>query len=233
MATPILDRVSQDLAYKLQDPVSSGSGNGVRLSAAERFRYIIRAYRRLLRMVMVLYPNLTQKIFHDFFTEATGTTSASGQITSLTNWSEVFEVFVKEPTDESYVRANFVSPEDYLKVKQEENAFYVPSLNNDLYYWTRRSNDIYILPTVTLSYVMTYRPDTAKIIEDAGQSGASDLDIATEYQDLLLSLACAEAYLDTNQTDAVSAYKKDVAEQLALIVNMSRDKETKDEVKET
>ncbi len=233
MATPILDRISQDLAYKLQDPVTSGSSNGVRISAAERFRYIIRAYRRLLRMVMVLYPNLIQKIFHDFYTEASGTTSSTGRITTLINWSEVFEVFVKEPTDEDYVRANFVSPEDYLKVKQEENAFYVPSLNDNLYFWTRRSDDIYLLPTVILSWIMTYRPDTAKIIEDAGQGGATDIDIATEYQDLLLSLACAEAYLDINQVDAVKAYKQDVVEQLSLMANMSKEKEIKDETKET
>jgi len=36
MATPILDIVSKDLAYKLQDPVSSGTTNGVRISAADR-----------------------------------------------------------------------------------------------------------------------------------------------------------------------------------------------------
>ena len=104
-------------------------------------------------MVMVLYPNLIQKIFHDFYAETTGTTLGTGIITSLTNWSEVFEVFVKEPTDEDYVRANFISPEDYLKVKQEENAFYVPSLTNNLYYWTRRSDDIYLLLTFALSFI--------------------------------------------------------------------------------
>ena len=85
-----------------------------------------------------------------------------------------------------------------------------------------------IFPVATI-----IKHDTAKIIEDAGQGGASDLDIATEYQDLLLSLACAEAYLDINQVDAVAAYKQDVTEQLALMANMSKTKETKDETKET
>ena len=54
MATPILDQISMDLAYKLQDPVSSGTGSGTRLSANERFRYIIRAYRRLMRMITIV-----------------------------------------------------------------------------------------------------------------------------------------------------------------------------------
>lgn len=231
MATPILDQVSIDLAYKLQDPVSTGSSNGIRLSADERFRYIIRAYRRLLRMVMVLYPDLMQKIYHDFYANSSGTTSTDGRITTLTDWSEVFEVFVKEPTDEDYVRANFISPEDYLKVKNEENPFYTPDLNVDLYFWTRRSNDIYILPAVQLNYQLTYRPDKAAAIESLGQGGAQDLDMATEYLDLLLALACAEAYVDIGQYDLAGAYKQDVNEQLALLANLSNKMDMKDEEK--
>ncbi len=234
MATPILNQVSIDLAYKLQDPVSSGTGDGIRLSATERFRYIIRAYRRLLRMVMILYPDLMQKIFHDFYLESSGTSTVAGVIAlgDSVNFSEVHEVFCKEPTDEDYVRSNFVSPEDYLKVKREENPFYTPNLNTDQYYWTRRSDDIYLLPTVQLSYELTYRPDKAQDIEDAGQGGAVDLDISTEYLDLLLSLACAEAYLDINQGDAVNAYRQDVAEQLQLLAGLSNKMDVKDETKE-
>lgn len=231
MATPILDRASIDLAYKLQDPVSTGTSNGIRVSAAERFRYIIRSYRRLLRMVMVLYPDLMQKIYHDFYAEASGTTNVSGQITTLTNWSEVFEVFCKEPTDEDYVRANFISPEDYLKVSNEENPFYTGNLNTNQYYWTRRSDDIYILPAVQLSYQLTYRPDKAAAIESAGQGGAVDLDISTEYLDLLLSLAAAEAYLDIGQPDLAGAYKGDVNEQLALLASVSKRMDMTDETK--
>ena len=239
MATPILDQVSIDLAYKLQDPVSSGSGNGVRLSADERFRYIIRAYRRLLRMVTVLYPDLMQKIYHDFYKTATGTSNSNGIITSLDpgspappEWSEIFEVYCKEPTDEDYVRANFISPEDYLKVKHEENPFYMADLNTDQYYWTRRSDDIYLLPAITLSYELTYRPDTAKLIEDAGLGGTTDIDISTEYLDLLLALACAEAYMDIGQGNFAGAYKNDVNEQLALLANVSNKMDIKDEDKE-
>lgn len=232
MATPILNQVSIDLAYKLQDPVSSGTGDGIRLSADERFRYIIRAYRRLLRMIMVLYPDLMQKVYHDFYEEASGTTNASGQITSLTSWSEVFEVFTKQPTDEDYVRANFISPENFLKVKREENAFYTASLNTNQYFWTRRSNDIYLLPAVQLNYELTYRPDRAAEIETAGQGGAVDLDVATEYLDLLLALTCAEAYLDIGQFNISGAYKQDAQEQLSLLVGLTQKKEAKDETDE-
>lgn len=234
MATPILDQVSIDLAYKLQDPVSTGSSNGIRLSAGERFRYIIRAYRRLLRMTMVLYPDLMQKMFHDFYAEKTGTSNTSGVISlSSTNWSEIFEVFCKEPADEDYVRANFISPEDYLKVKLEENAFFTPSLNTDQYFWTRRSSDVHLLPTVQLSYQLTYRPDKAKDVEDGGQGGVTDIDISTEYLDMLLSLASAEAYMDIGQLDLVNAYNQDAAGQLGLLANVSNKTEIKDETDET
>jgi len=233
MATPILNQVSKDLAYKLQDPVSAGTGNGVRLSAAERLRYIIRSYRRLLRMVAVLYPNLSQKIFQDFFQELSGTSTGGGVVSPAINWSEIHEAFVREPGDEDYVRANFISPEDYLKVKHEENPFYAGNLNTDMFYWTRRSNDIYFLPAVTLQYELTYRSDKAQDIEDGGQGGAVDLDISTEYLDLLLSLACVEAYIDIGQGDVAGAYKQDVNEQLQLLAGFSNKMEQTDDTKET
>ena len=234
MATPILDQISIDLAYKLQDPVSLGTDAGVRLSADERFRYIIRGYRRLLRMIMVLYPDLMQKVYHDFYTESSGITNISGQITDLTYWSEIFEIFTKQATDEDYVRANFISPEDYLKVKREENAFYTASLNTAQYFWTRRSNDIYILPAVRLDYELTYRPDKAAQIEALGQGNSEgvDIDIATEYLDMLLGVACQEAYLDIGQFNISGAYKQDVQEQLSLLVGLTQKKEAKDEIDE-
>lgn len=229
MATPVLDQVSIDLAYKLQDPVVSGLSNGVRLSAGERFRYIIRAYRRLLRAITILYPDLIQKIYHDFYKPATGTTNSIGQITTLTDWSEVFEVFVKEPTDENYTKAYFISPEDFAKVEYGINTFYRGDLNTNKYYWTRRSDNIHIVPMVSLDYKVIYRPDTAAIIEGTGQGGAIDLDIATEYLDLLLSFASAEAYLDIGQGNVAGAYKQDVNEQLSLLAGLTNKMEKKDE----
>ncbi len=102
-------------------------------------------------------------------------------------------------------------------------------MNTDKYFWTRRSDDVYLLPAVQLAYELTYRPDKAKQIEDDGQGGDYDIDISTEYLDLLLSLACAEAYLDINQVDAVNAYNQDVASQLSLLAGLSNKMDIKDE----
>lgn len=233
MATPILDQVSIDIAYKLQDPVSAGSSNGTRLSADERFRYIIRGYRRLMRMITILYPDLMSKISHSFYETASGTTT-SGGVVSHTAFSEIYEIFCKEPSDEDYVRANFVVPEDFLKVFYEENAFFTPDLNTNSYFWTRKSNnELLIMPAVTLDWVSSYRKDTAALVEAGGQGGSQDLELGTEYLDLLLSLACAEAYMDINQGDAVNSYRQDVNEQLALLANLSMKQESKDDIKET
>jgi hypothetical protein len=184
-------------------------------------------------MITVLYPDLMAKISHSFYDTDSGTTTSAGVISHVA-FSEIYEIFCKEPSDEDFVRANFVTPEDSLKVLYEENVFFTPDLNTDQYFWTRKSNNqISLMPAVTLQWVSSYRKDTAALVEAGGQGGSQDLELGTEYLDLLLSLACAEAYMDINQGDAVNSYRQDVNEQLALLANMSNKQESKDETRET
>jgi len=232
MATPILNSVSKDLAYKLQDPVASGLTSGQRLSAAERLRYIIRGYRRLQRMVTMLYPSLIQRLFQNYYTSSTGTSDANGVVGTLTYPAEFLSVYCKQPTDEDMNRALFIAPLDYLDVKTGQNSFYQPNLNTNQYYWTRRNDDVQLLPPTTLAWEILWRVDTAAAVEATGQGGANDLDVPTEYLDLLLSIACAEAYLDIGQVDAAAAYKQDVGEQLSLLAGLTKKKEQKDETNE-
>lgn len=228
MATPILDIVSKDLAYKLQDPVSAGTANGIRLSAAERFRYIIRAYRRFLRIVTTLYPTLIQQLFQSYYKSTTGTTDSTGKITTL-GYAEVFDLYCKEPSDEDYFRAEFISPDIYIDVETGQNSFYQPDLNTDRYYWSRQGPDIVIIPAITLNYKVMYRDDVASNMESGGQGGTYDIDIPTEYLDILLSFATAEAYMDIGQTDMVQLYKADAIEQLSILNNVSQKKEKDDD----
>lgn len=228
MATPVLNTVSKDLAYKLQDPVASGTTDGLRLSAAERFRYIIRSYRRLQRLVTLLYPTLIEKIFQSWYYNTTGTTTSSGVINTLTGVAEVLDVYAKRPTDEEYFRAVFITPDKYLDVETEQNSFYAPNINTDSYYWSREGDDVRLLPPTTLSYKLMYRTDEAAAIESAGQGGAYDITIKSEFLDLILALACAEAYMDIGQYDAAQAYKMDAQEQLAIIAGDAQKREVKD-----
>lgn len=228
MATPILNIVSKDLAYKLQDPVSTGTANGVRLSADERLRYILRSYRRLLRIITMLYSVLIQKLFQSYHSIEIGDTVTPGKIVG-SSYAEVFDIYCKEPTDEEYFKATFVSPASYYDIETGRNKFYIPDLNTNTYYWTRIDGDILILPAVQLNYKIIYRPDIAAQIETAGQGGSYDLDIPTEHLDLLLSLATAEAYMDAGQTDMVQLFKQDVIEQLNILAGVSRQKEKNDD----
>lgn len=228
MATPILEKISKDLAYKLQDPVSTGTANGVRLSASERLNYILRAYRRLLRVVTLLYPDLIQGLFTNYYSTTSGSTTTTGTI-SFSN-SELFDLYCKLPASAEYSRATYVSPEDFLDIKMGINKFYTPDLSNSLFFWTNINDVISVLPAVTLNYQINYRKDIAALVTSGGYGGATDIDVPTEHTDLILSFACAEAYLDLNELNLVNAYKQDANEQLSILASKTQKKESADEV---
>lgn len=228
MAAPILIQTSKDLAYKLQDPVSAGTANGVRLSADERLQYILRAYRRLLRSVTLLYPELIQTLFNKFYEYATGTSSSIGEITP-SNSSEVFEVQIKRSVDNNYQRARFINQEEYIDIANGLNKFFVPDLDNQIYFWTMLDQKIKILPSTTYQYQIMIRRDTAALLASGGYNGSYDLDIPTEFIDIILSAACAEAYLDVGESNLVQAYRQDVNEQLTVLAIKKEKKEKKDE----
>ena len=142
--------------------------------------------------------------------------------------AEIFDVYLKDPNAEEYTKAVYVPPIDFLDVKTGQNEFYNPDLNQLRFFWTRLGMDVVLLPAIALSYWFSYRPNIVATIETDGYGGDTDLDIPTEHLDLLLSLACAEAYLDIGQIDLVNAYKSDAGEQLAILTHVSDKQEKKD-----
>lgn len=231
MATPILEAVSKDLSYKLQDPVSSGTTNGERLTANERLVYITRAYRRLLRMVTMLYPALIAKLFNQYYNTTTITTSSSGT-TDASAYAEVYTVYCKQPSDEDYSKADFMPADEYLDVKHGYNQFYNPDINSRQYYWSNIGGYVKLLPAVELDLEIAYRKNIAYLIESGGYGGATDVDIPTEHTDLLLSLAAVEGYMDIGQTDLVQMFASDVSSQLQILSGVKQEKEAKDEIEE-
>jgi len=233
MATPILDQIHLDLAYKLQDPVATAGASGVRITAGERERYILRGYRRLLRTVTLLYPKLIAKIYHKFYKTVTAITTTAGEYVlkdesdaSPLYIIEVFEVLSKEPAQETFVRAYPVGPDNWLSVQQGINTFYTPDLNDRQYYWTVENGRLIMMPTVKFNLKMKIRDDIASKIEDGI---GDDLDLIPEYSDLLLSLACMEAYLDIGQPDMAKAYNGDVINQLQILTAQTQRMDMKDE----
>lgn len=228
MATPILEKLSKDLAYKLQDPVTIGTVDGTRLTAANRLGYLTRAYRRLLRLVTMLYPELISKLFNSYYVITTSDTDNSG-LKSASTYAEVHEVYCKEPNDENYVKATYIIAEQFLSVLTGYNEFYKPNINTLTYYWSMMDGSIKMAPEVKFNLKLSYKKNIASDIEDGGYGGATDFDLPTEHTDLLLSLAAGEAYLDIAQFNMVNAYKSDVTDQLKILVNVSKKAEAEDE----
>lgn len=228
----ILIQVSKDLAYKLQDPVSSGTGPGARITADERLRYIIRAYRRLLRMVTLLYPELIQRIFQRYYKTQTGTSGADGTITDAP-YVEILDVHCKRSVDATFSKATYISPEDYSNIINGINEFYTGDAEQGIYFWTLMNTTttptINLIPASALNYRIVYRPDSISTIETSGYSSLDDIDIPKEFTDLLLSLAAAEAYMDIGQADMYNLYMNDVSQQLSLLTAKQQMKEVKDE----
>jgi len=176
----------------------------------------------------MLYPSLIQKIFQNYYLTTTGTTGSGGVFAAI-SYAEIYDIYCKEPSDEEYFKADFMSPELFYDVETGRNSFYVPDLNNDRYFWTRQGSYIRVLPAVELDYKIIYRPDIVANIQTEGQGGNEDLDIPTEYQDLLLSLSAIEGYTDIGQADMVQMHKSDLNEQLTLLVAVKQMKEKDDD----
>jgi len=226
MAAPNLISLSKDLAYKLQDPVASGTTNGERWTADGRLGYLRRAYRRLYRVLQQLYPELMHTVFKSFYKVATVTTSAVGQYTASA-YDEVFEIFVKFPSDEEWNRATYISPEDYISTYTGYSDFYNPDYNTSTFYWTIMNDTIYILPGMEYEMFHSYRDDVASTLS---YTGDNDIDVPSEYWDIILSLAAQEAYMDVGDVNMVNIYKSDVDVQINFLNISKQQKEEDDEM---
>lgn len=232
MASTNLIQLSQDLAYKLQDPAASGTTDGERWTADGRLGYLRRAYRRFYRILTQLYPELVNKIFKaDYQVSSSGLTSATGTF-DISALDDVFEVFCKLPTDEEWNRATYVMPDEYISTYTSYSDFYDPNYNASTFYWSVLNDEIAVLPPMQYSLFYSYREDTAASLSytDSVEVGDNDIDMSTIYWDILLSFAAAEAYMDIGQADMVAIYKKDVNEQLQLLAIDKQEKEKDDEM---
>jgi len=225
MAAPNLIQLSQDLAYKLQDPVSSGTSNGQRWTADGRLGYLRRAYRRLLRTILMLFPSLANQVFKNFTNITTLTTSVSGTF-SFANYDEVFEVFCKLPDDEEYNRATYITPDEYISTYTGYSDFYNPDYNSKTFYWSVIADEVKVLPAMQYSVFFSYRKDLSQTMTYAGDV---DIDVPGEYWDIILSLAAQEAYMDIGDVNMIEIYKKDVDLQINFIGTTKQMKENSDE----
>ena len=168
----------------------------------------------------MLYPDLVGKLFNGYYVIGSATTDNTG-VMIATGYSEVHEVFCKQPSEQDYVRATYVLPTEFLSVKTGISGFYNPDINARNYYWTMMNSTLPIAPAVALNLEFTYKKNIASVIETTGYNGAVDIDVPAEHTDLLTSLACGEAYLDLGQQDMVQMYNTDVNNQMQILLGVS------------
>ena len=227
MASPNLIQLSLDLAYKLQDPVATGQTDGERWNADGRLGYLRRAYRRLLRTLTQLYPELTSDMFKSHIKISSSDTTNSSGIFSIASLDYVYEVFCKFPTDEEWNRAEKISPKDYISTYTGYSDFYTPDYNASTFYWRIINDSIYLSPGMEYDMFYSYRDDVASSMS---YTADNDIDVPSTYWDLILSLAASEAYMDVGEIGMVNLYKGDVNEQLQLLATDKQMKEEKDEM---
>lgn len=221
MATPNLLELSRDLAYKLQDPVSNGSSNGERFTAYHRLRYIIRGYRRLLRLLEELLPEQINKIFTNYF-KVNQFTSSSVGILGMTASSirEALEVLVRwQSGTEEWIRADYIDPMDYLSIETGQNDFYSPDLNQQRVFWTMIGDNISLLPQVQYTMKVFYIGS----IPNFEYNGSTDIDMPIEFFDILLALAASEAYLDVGEFNMSTAFKGDANDQIRILATVKKE----------
>jgi len=224
MATPILTKLSKHLAYKLQDPVASGTTDGTRFTADGRLLYLTRAYRQLLRIVVTLYPGLITKIFTLYYQDGSGNTTGTGTLT-LTNAEEIYDLFVREPSSVDWIRCTYIEPKEYISTDVGYNVFFKPDLNNYTYYYSIINNIVKILPQTLYETKYLFRSDIISTIETDGYTGTQDLDIPITYEDLLLALASSEAYLDLGEINLSQSYMNNFFAQFQILSTANQKKE--------
>ena len=225
MATPNLEQLSRELAYKLQDPVSSGSADGVRLRADNRLQYINAGYRRLINLTQTLYPELISRIFNNSDSVITLTSNSSGVVTGL-DYIEVYDILVRWPSGPtSAVYAYPLDPDEYLGVVGNVNqSFASPDLNTHTIYWTILDGDISIFPKIEYNEVtIRYKKD---IVDFAYTT--QELNVSKIYWEIILALAASVATNDLGEFNLSQAYYNDALTQLNVFNAKQQQREVED-----
>jgi hypothetical protein len=229
MATPILNKLSKDLSFKIFDPVTDGKDDGRVYTKELRLSYINRAYGKLVRTLEVIHPKIT-KVFKDYYQviqlgdldlTSDGLTVPAGKGNAkilLFPW-EVFDVYYKPNNQDGtgLERADALDPDNFLPTKLGLNDLYVATLDNRK--WSMIDNQIQLLPLeggaeyydVTI-FVRNYFPEF-----NQDDTNSADLDIPNDYKDILITMAAIEAMSDRGLSGKYQLYTATLNSQLQLI----------------
>ncbi len=234
MATPVLDKLSKDLSFKIFDPVSNGNDDGRVFSKALRLSYINRAYGKLIRTLEVIHPKIT-KVFKDYYqiVEAGDLTdyqeggvgnSGDGNVYTLDKPYDVYDVYYC-PSDEAGLdmkRADYVDPDNFLPTQLGLNDLYSASVENRK--WSIIDSKVVLLPAQGSSkyfnvklFCRNYFPEFVHAGDETPANPAVEIAIPNDYKDILITMAAIEAMSDRGMSGKYQLYTATLNGQLQLI----------------
>jgi len=227
--TPILEKLSKDLSFKIFDPVSFGNYDGRIYTKELRLSYINRAYGKLVRTLEIIHPNIT-KVFKNYYTIVNAgnlnkfssgitTTEGKGNTYELTNPYDVYDVYYYPTSSKTTMeRADYIDPDNFLPTKLGLNDLYKATDDNRK--WSMIDNKVILLPeggtseyySVTL-FCRNYFPE----FDQNDSESSVDISIPNDYKDILITMAAIEAMSDKGQQNKYQLYTQTLNTQLQLI----------------
>jgi hypothetical protein len=211
-----------ELSIKIGDYVSD-NGDGELFTQATRLKYIERAYNkttRLLNLAMDKYaPEFAKRVYTLEFKNV-----KNGEIIFSSGYSTIEQVVVayKIPDTQKGTVSVAMKSENttYLTTAYGINAQKRPDIKNGLIYYSIVNNKILLLPVYDYDTCnILYRKDGEKI-EDIN----AKIPFETNYIDLLLSFAAAEAMVDLGRGDKANAFYDDAYSQIKLLQTIAMTK---------
>ena len=212
MATPILSNLNVELSYKIFDPVSSSTTNGQIFSSSLRTSYLSRAYNKLARVLEQIYQDVSH-IFPAYYITIDLSSYIDGQ-TEIPDYYDILNIYYRSNAKSSLKRMRYIPPTTYYNVKAGIDSFYTPSIAER--YWTIIEGKLKVLPNETSLY-NTVEGVVKNKVRTLVLDGSSDIDISSNYFDLLLTLAAMEASADNAEWQAYNVYRQTFLDDVRLM----------------
>lgn len=216
-----------ELSNKIGDPVTNNDDGNI-FTQAHRIILLKNAYLRLTRTLNSLMRNYAPqfaktKVYKKVL--LTGESRKGKEIEIVekkgnkeikVTFEKISELYVKIAGKDKVIPAQEIKSFQYLTVKYGNNDIYVPSIEQDRIYYTVLNGKIYLLPESEeeiYDYIEIVYKSTQVLFEDL----EDEVEIASEYKDLLLELAANEAMMDIGRQDKYQLYTSDINNQYQIL----------------
>lgn len=207
-----------ELSIKVGDYVGD-NGDGNLFSQNMRLKYLERAYNKTIRLLSLAMDKYAPEFARRYYTKLFMKSDIKNSEIEFTEGYSVIEqvtvsVIIPGGNGKAETISAMKSDNDiYLTTKAGLNTQRKPSLENKLVYYSIVNNKIVLLPQVEYqSCEILYKKDGEKI------SSINDkIPLETNYTDLILSFAAAEAMVDLGRGDKANAFYDDAYSQVKLL----------------